>query len=110
MKKETVQILPNPQIIRESINPHCVGCNRVFEGYAPPEGTILTDVCMAYEKPDTKWRNYFAEKGKKIVKGKEEEVFYHYNPCPLATHMEHSPKPEEGIRGNLNPIKASKRR
>ena len=109
MKKETVQVLPNPQVIREPINPNCSGCKRVFEGYAPPEGTILTDVCMAYEKPDTKWKHYKKESEIKTIKGKEVEVFYHYNPCSLASHVEHSPKPEE-LRGKINPLKASKRR
>jgi hypothetical protein len=111
MKKE-IKILPNPEIIRQSINSHCAGCNRVFENYAPPEGTVLTDVCMAYEMPDTKWRNYFLEKGTKMIKGKEVEILYHNNPCPLASHMEHNPKPVEQIQGKrkLNPIKASKRR
>lgn len=109
MKKEIV-VLPNPEIVREAINPNCSGCNRVFEGYATPEGTILVDVCTAYEKPDTKWRHYRVESEMKTIKGKEEEVFYHYNPCPLASHMEHSPKPEE-LRGKIiNPLKASKRR
>lgn len=108
MKKAVAKVLPNPDAIREPIHPHCAGCERVFENHTLPEGTILVDVCMAYEKPDTKWRNYYTREGKKTIKGKEVMIVYHYNPCPLATHIDHSPMPEE--RGKLNPIKASKRK
>ena len=99
MKKETkLKVLPRPEVIRKPCHENCNGCERVFENYALPEGTILVDVCMAYEDPDSKWRNYRIEKETKTVKGKEVEVLYHYNPCALATHIEHSPKPEEKSR------------
>lgn len=97
IEKEEVKVLQNPELEREPIHEKCMGCNRVFENHTLPEGTILVDVCMAFQYPHLKWRNYRVETGKKKVMGKKEEttIFYHYNPCPLATHIEHSPKPVE---------------
>lgn len=93
--KKNIKELPHPEIVREPCVSHCQGCERIFENYALPEGTILVDVCMAYQDPSIKWKDYRKESEIKKVGSKEKEIFYHYNPCPLATHVEHSPKEEE---------------
>jgi hypothetical protein len=114
----TATFLPNPDgvyftkdvlITRLPIVDKCKGCHKVFENHALPEGQILVDVCICYENPEIKWKSYRVEVGKKMKSGKEVEALYHYNPCPMATHIKHSPKVEE-VRGKLNPIKHSKRK
>ena len=115
---ENAKFLPNPDgvyftkdvlVTRLPIVKKCVGCSKIFENHTMPEGQVLVDVCICYEDPETKWRNYRLEVGSKTKGGKEVEVLYNYNPCPMATHIKHSPYMEE-VRGKLNPIKISKRK
>ena len=98
MIKKEVKVLPNPHMRREPIVSKCEGCDKVFENHALPELMGVVDVCCCYEKPEAKWINYKVETEKQTKKGKEVDVFYHYNPCPMATHIKHSPKEKE-IRG-----------
>ena len=95
-------MLLNNDVKREQCVKQCVGCNRMFSD------ENIGDVCEAYQFPKVKWKNYYMETEKVQKSGKEVEVFYHYNPCVLATHITHSPKVEE-VRGKLNPLKHSKR-
>ncbi len=109
MENENTNFLPNPDgvyftkdvlVTRLPIVKKCVGCTKIFENHALPEGEVLADVCICYEDPETKWINYRLETEKKVKSGKEVEVIYHYNPCPMATHIKHSPKVAE-IRGRV---------
>lgn len=97
MENTNATFLPNPELKRLPIVKKCVGCDKIFT-HVLPEG--LVDICICYEDAETKWRNYRLEVGTKKKGGKEEEVLYHYNPCPMATHIKHSPKVAE-IRGRV---------
>jgi len=108
-EKTNATWLPNPEMERFPIVEKCDGCNKIFEGHAIPTSMILVDVCICYRDPEAKWRHYRVETGVKTKAGKEEVVYYHYNPCLMATHVKHSPYKEE-VRGKLNPIKHSKRK
>ena len=94
------QILPNSELIREPIADNCDGCEKIFENHALAGGMVLVDVCICYEKPDTKWRNYKAVSETIKKGGKDVPITYHYAPCPMATHIKHSPKKAE-IRGRV---------
>lgn len=98
--EEEVKWLPNPELIRESIVPNCEGCGKIFENHTLPEGMVLIDVCICYEKPGSKWRNY--KKVSETIKksGKDVPITYHYSPCSMATHIKHSPKIAE-VRGRV---------
>ena len=87
-REEKVTVLPNPKMNREPTVALCEGCQKIFENHPLPESMILVDVCICYEKPDTKWNNYRKEEEKTDKK----TLVYHYNPCPMATHIKHSPK------------------
>ena len=89
MKKKTH---PKPEVKREPLHENCIGCERIFEMHDTDHSM---DVCMAYQYPSLKWRHYRVETETKKVKGEDKTIFYHYNPCPAATHIEHSPKPED---------------
>ena len=98
--------------IQKNVLPACLEFeeftgNMVYQG-TMPVAKIAKDVCMAWENPALKWKNYYVEDEMKKVKGKDTKVYYHYNPCLLATHISHSPR--KGKDGKLNPLKASKRR
>ena len=108
-KKEVVEevekVLLNPHGLkyhgeiyqREQCIDKCEGCDRMFSD------ENIGDVCMPYLYPGIKWKNYRVETEQKKVlsgtdKGKDTTIFYHYNPCPMATHIKHSPKKIE-LRG-----------
>jgi hypothetical protein len=95
--EEEVKWLPNPELIRESIVPNCEGCKNVFENHTLPEGMVLVDVCICYEMPSTKWRNYKIVSETIKKSGKDVPITYYYSPCPMATHIKHSPKPDPRI-------------
>lgn len=97
----TAKFLPNPELKRLPVVMKCMGCNKIFENHTLPEGQILVDVCICYENPEVKWKNYRVEKGKKMKSGKEVEVLYHYSPCPMATHVKHFPKPIVNVRDRV---------
>ena len=98
--KTTALFLPNPDYKRLPIVGQCMGCSKVYENHGLPECEVLVDVCICYEDPEMKWNRYRLEQGSKKVSGKDEIIFYHYNPCPMATHIKHTPKVAE-VRGRV---------
>lgn len=102
--REEVKTLPNPNVHREPCIDHCEGCRKTF-----PIRLSEKSVCICYQNPKDKWRNYSLEEETIKGKGEDKHYEYHLNPCPMATHVKHSPK-VIGQKGFiLNPIKQSKR-
>jgi hypothetical protein len=105
--QKEVKVLPNPDgvwitkdtlLTRQSCVKECIGCQKQFD-------TGSDEVCIPYADPKVMWRRYTVES--ETIK--ENSYEYHLNPCPMATHIKHSPK-VIGTKGFvLNPIKASKR-
>ena len=87
-------VLPNPLVKRDQCVKECIGCDKMFSD------ENIGDVCVAYINPKGKWRNYSKVEEEVInfmaivdvKKDKSEKIFYHINPCPLASHVKHSPK------------------
>jgi hypothetical protein len=100
-EKTTASFLPNPEFKRHPIVTQCDGCQKVYENHILPEGEVLVDVCICYEDPKVHWRNYRVETEKGKVKGKEVDLFYHYSPCAMATHIKHSPKIINKVRDRV---------
>ena len=71
VEKKGVKVLPCPELHRKPIVDKCIGCERIFENHTLPEGMILVDVCISYENPEIKWRQYRDETETKQVKGKD---------------------------------------
>lgn len=102
---EEVKALPNPNgvwitkdvhVTRQQCVKECQKCRNMFSD------ENIGDVCIPYADPKSKWRNYRREDfgGHDLV----------LNPCPMATHMKHTPKSAFfNSKGKLNPIKQSKR-
>ncbi len=99
-EKTTASFLPNPKSKRLPIVSKCEGCHKIYENHALPEGEVLVDVCICYEDPEVHWKNYKVVTEKDRKAGKEVDIFYHYSPCVMATHIKHSPKVAK-IRGRV---------
>ena len=101
METTELKELPNPNIHREPCVENCEGCQKTY-----PIRLSEKSVCICYQEPKTKWRNFKIEPFQ--VGDKKYEAIL--NPCPMATHMSHTPKEAFfTASGKLNPIKASKR-
>lgn len=108
------KVLPNPDgvwitkdelVTRQPCNKLCKGCRNTYPIRLPIDD-VAEAVCIPYADPKAKWRNYRNEdlniNGNIIVMT--------LNPCPMATHIKHTPKESFfNDKGKLNPIKASKR-
>lgn len=97
VKKPEQQPLENPDVKRKPCVPKCMGCDRIFETKTNILFSALTEnteeisrVCRAYEDPKFHWRKHTTETVEKMMKGKKQDVIFHFDPCPLATHVSHT--------------------
>jgi len=91
-EKLTASFLPNPELKRDPIVGKCMGCQKIYENHALPESEVLVDVCICYADPELHWSKYRIENETIQKAGKPKLVTYHYSPCPMATHIKHTPK------------------
>lgn len=104
-----VKVLPNPDgvwitkdtlLTRQQCVKECIGCQKQFD-------TGSDEVCIPYADPKAMWRKFRTEEVN--LEGKVFELTL--DPCPMATHVQHRPLASFFTKkGNLNPIKMSKRK
>lgn len=85
--KKVKDFLPNPDAPRAPTVELCEGCEKTYD-----DGQLPLTVCKCYATPEVKWRSYRREEEEVEQGGKKKKKVYHYNPCPMATHIKHSPK------------------
>ena len=89
MREEIVMILPNPDVKREECSKECVGCRRMFKE------NVVCPVCISFQSPKSKWRNYYVGYIEKVEKGQTLKSPVYYNPCNMASHVKHYVAPKQ---------------
>jgi hypothetical protein len=73
--------LPNPDVKREKCHIECNGCQKIYAN---------ENICIAYVDPASKWKNHYVREGKIVKNRKTIDAVLNFNPCPLATHVQHA--------------------